>query len=131
MKLPIVDGLSADPVSAGFAESLARPRGNMTGLTFMAVEMNGKRLELLREIMPGLRRVAIIGNPEHPGAHLERGFSEETGRRLGIGISYLPTRNRNELLDAFATIAEDHPQGLRCSLMGLRSRTDRKSSISP
>ena len=112
MKLPIVYGLSADPVSAGFAESLARPRGNMTGLTFMAVEMNGKRLELLREIMPGLRRVAIIGNPEHPGAHLERGFSEETGRRLGIGISYLPTRNRNELLDAFATIAEDHPQAI-------------------
>ena len=112
VKLPIVYGLSADPVSAGFAESLARPRGNMTGLTFMAVEMNGKRLELLREIMPGLRRVAIIGNPEHPGAHLERGFSEETGRRLGIGISYLPTRNRNELLDAFATIAEDHPQAM-------------------
>ena len=83
LTIPIVYGISADPVSAGFAESLTQPRGNMTGLTFMAVEMNGKRLELLREIIPELRRVAIIGNPEHPDAHLERGFSEAAGGRLG------------------------------------------------
>ena len=57
----------------------------MTGLTFMAVEMNGKRLELLHEIIPGLHRVAIVGNPEHPGSHLERGFSEATGRRRASG----------------------------------------------
>jgi putative ABC transport system substrate-binding protein len=110
--LPIVYGISADPVSAGFADSLAHPRGNMTGVTFMAVEMNGKRLELLREIILGLRRVTIIGNPEHPGSHLERGFSEETGNRLGIKIAYLPTRNRNELAAAFATIDEDQPQAI-------------------
>ena len=112
LAVPVVYGISADPVSSGFAESLARPRGNMTGLTFMAVEMNGKRLELLREIIPELRRVAIIGNPEHPGAHLERAFSEAAGRRLGLEIAYFPTRNGDELTAAFEAIAEDPPQAI-------------------
>ena len=78
----------------------------------MAVEMNGKRLELLREIIPELRRVTIVGNPEHPGSHLERGFSEETGQRLGIQIAYFPTRNRDDLHAAFAAMAEDLPQAI-------------------
>jgi putative tryptophan/tyrosine transport system substrate-binding protein len=112
LTVPVVYGISADPVLSGFADSLARPRGNMTGLTFMAVEMNGKRLELLREIIPGLRRVAIIGNPEHPGAHLERAFSEEAGRRLGLEIAYFPTRNRDEVTAAFAAMAEEPPQAI-------------------
>jgi len=112
LTVPIVYGISADPVSAGFADSLARPRGNMTGLTFMAVELVGKRLELLREIIPALRRVAIVGNPEHPGALLERGFSEETGRRLGLEIAYFPTRNRNELSAAFTEMSKDLPQAI-------------------
>src|SRR5436309_1985733 len=94
LPIPIVYSMSADPVSGGFADSLARPRGNMTGVTLMAVEFNGKRLELLQEIVPELRRVAIVGNPEHPGSHLERAFSEETARRLGLTIEYLPTRAR-------------------------------------
>jgi putative tryptophan/tyrosine transport system substrate-binding protein len=111
LSIPIVYG-SADPVSAGFAESLTRPRGNMTGLTFMAIEMNGKRLELLREIIPELRRVAIIGNPEHPGSHLERGVSEATGQRLGLRIDYFPTRNRDALAAALTAMAEDPPQAI-------------------
>ena len=68
---------SGDPVIAGFADSLSRPRGNMTGMTFMSAEMNVKRLELLREIVPGLRRVAVIANPDHPGEHLERTYLQE------------------------------------------------------
>jgi ABC-type uncharacterized transport system substrate-binding protein len=66
LPVPIVYAISADPVSAGFATSLARPRSKMTGLSLMAVEFNGKRLELLQEILPGLRRVAVIGNPSIP-----------------------------------------------------------------
>jgi putative tryptophan/tyrosine transport system substrate-binding protein len=68
LPIPVVFSMSADPVSAGFADSLARPRGNMTGVTLMAVEFNGKRLELLQEIVPDLRRVAIVGNPEQKRA---------------------------------------------------------------
>ena len=59
----------------------------------MAIELNGKkRLDLLKEVVPDLRRVAVIGNPEHPGAQLERGFSEEIGRQLGLAIEYFPTK---------------------------------------
>jgi len=68
LPIPVVFSMSADPVSAEFADSLARPRGNMTGVTLMAVEFNGKRLELLQEIVPDLRRVAIVGNPEQKRA---------------------------------------------------------------
>src|ERR1700730_12342624 len=81
LAVPVVYVFSGDPVSAGLADSLARPRGNMTGLTFMAADLNGKRLELLREISPELRRVAIIANPEHPeGAS----FTFLTSRARGL-----------------------------------------------
>src|SRR2546430_6596618 len=110
--IPVVCSMSADPVSAEFADSLARPRGNMTGVTLMAVEFNGKRLELLQEIVPDLRRVAIVGNPEHPGAHLERAFSEETARRLDLAIEYLPTRTRDELTSVLSAISAHPPQAI-------------------
>jgi len=112
LPVPIVYSISADPVSAGFADSLARPRGTMTGVTLMAVEFNGKRLELLREILPKVRRVAVVGNPEHPGAHLERALSDETGRLLGLAIRYLPTQNLDELAAAFGAMAADPPQAI-------------------
>jgi putative tryptophan/tyrosine transport system substrate-binding protein len=102
LKTPVVYVFSGDPVSAGFAESLAKPTGNMTGLTFMAPEFNGKRLELLRDFIPGLQRVAIIANPEHPGEEIERRDSEEAGQRLGLMIDYRPTRTRTELDDALS-----------------------------
>src|SRR5262245_52656846 len=110
LPVPIVYTMSGDPVSAGFASNLAHPAGNMTGITLMAVEFNGKRLELLKEILPSLRRVVVIGNPEHPGAHLERAFSEETGRRLGLTIRYVPTRSLDELTAALTSMSSDPPQ---------------------
>jgi putative tryptophan/tyrosine transport system substrate-binding protein len=112
LPVPVVFSVSADPVSAGFADSLARPPSNMTGLTLMAVEFNGKRLELLQEIVPELRRVAILGNPEHPGAHLERAFSEETARRMGLTIDYLPTRTRDELTSVLTAMTANPPQAI-------------------
>jgi len=78
----------------------------------MAAELNGKRLELLREIMPKLRRVAIVANPEHPGADIERTYSEEAGRRLGLTIKYFATRTRDELTVAFAAMTADPPQAI-------------------
>jgi putative ABC transport system substrate-binding protein len=112
LPVPIVYVTSGDPVAAGFAESLAKPRGNMTGLTFMAADLNGKRLELLREIIPDLRRVAIVANPEHPGEHLERSYSEETGRRLGIATEYFSTRSSDELTAAFNVMSRKPPQAI-------------------
>src|SRR5215207_2813693 len=63
LPVPIVYIFSGDPTAAGLADSLSRPSGNMTGVTLMAAELNSKRLEILRDIVPGLRRVAIIANP--------------------------------------------------------------------
>ncbi|MEP7275533.1 MAG: ABC transporter substrate-binding protein [Betaproteobacteria bacterium] len=112
LPVPIVFTMSADPVAAGFVDDLAHPRGNMTGVTLMAVELNGKRLELLRELVPRLRRVAVIGNPEHPGAQLERAFSEEAGRGLGIAIDYVPTPTAHALARALQGIALSAPQAI-------------------
>jgi putative ABC transport system substrate-binding protein len=112
LPVPVVYVYSGDPVSAGFAESLARPRGNMTGLTFMAAEFNGKRLELLREIIPDLRRIAIVANPAHPGEHLERAYTQEYGRQLGLSTDYFATTTHEELERAFAAMAKDPPQAI-------------------
>jgi putative ABC transport system substrate-binding protein len=84
----------------------------MTGLTLMAAELNGKRLELLAELIPDLRRVAIMGNPQHPGVHLERAANEQTAERLGLAVTYLPTRTQDDLAAAFAAIDADRPQAI-------------------
>lgn len=109
---PVVFASSGDPVSAGFVRSLARPGRNMTGVTFMADDLNGKRIELLHDMMPGLRRVAIIANPEHPGEHLERAYSERTAERMGMDIDYYPTRSSEELDGAFKKMEVDPPQAI-------------------
>ena len=69
--VPIVYGYSGDPVEAGFAKSLARPLYNMTGQTYLSVELNGKRIEMMRELLPNVKRLAILANPQHPGEQLE------------------------------------------------------------
>ena len=116
LPVPIVYAVSSDPVSAGFAESLARPKGNMTGVTFMAAELNGKRLELLKDMIPDLKRVALIGTPEHPGAHLEHAYAAKVAERLGLRLDYYPTATRQELSGALATLRNDPPQAL--SILG-------------
>jgi ABC-type uncharacterized transport system substrate-binding protein len=112
LPVPVVYAFSGDPVAAGFGDSLARPTGNMTGITFMAAEMNGKRLELLREMLPALRRVTLLANPEHPGEAGERAESEAAARRIGIDASYVAARNDDELNAAFAAIAASRTQAI-------------------
>jgi ABC-type uncharacterized transport system substrate-binding protein len=109
---PVVYAYSADPVIAGLAQSLARPNANMTGLTYMAVELNGKRLELLREMTPGVRRVALLANPAYPGQDNERSSSESTGGRIGLDVRYTPARTSDELAAAFAKMAADKVQAI-------------------
>ena len=104
---PVVYVFSADPVEAGFAPSLGRPSGVATGLTLMLVEVNGKRFELLHEMLPGVRRATIIANPDHRGEHLERKDSEDAARRLGIEIQYRPVHDDAELDAAFRAMAAD------------------------
>ena len=112
LPVPVVYAFSGDPVTAGFGDSLARPHSNMTGLTLMAPQLTAKRLELLREIMPELRRVAIIFYPEHPGEHIEHAYCEETAGKLRISITYFPTSKLDHLTAAFAAMAADPPQAI-------------------
>jgi putative ABC transport system substrate-binding protein len=112
LPVPVVYAYSGDPVVAGLAESLARPRPNMTGLTYMAVELNGKRLELLREIAPSIRRVALLANPAYPGESGERADSVATAGRVGFDVRYVGARTADELKAAFAKMAADKAQAI-------------------
>jgi ABC-type uncharacterized transport system substrate-binding protein len=112
LPVPIVYAFSGDPVAAGFADSLARPNANMTGLTFMAAELNGKRLELLRELVPGLRRVALLANPEHPGEAGELASSQATAARVGLDVLYVPARTSEELTAAYGRMATEKSQAI-------------------
>lgn len=103
---------SGDPVLAGFATSLSHPGVNMTGLTFMAAELNVKRLQILRDAVPRLQRVAIIGNPEHPGSHIEREYSEVTAKKLDIATDYFETATYGQLVSAFAAMDRNPPQAI-------------------
>ncbi len=110
--IPVVYEFSADPVTTGIAADLAHPLFNATGITLMRSELNSKRLELLHEIAPEMRRVAVIANPLHPGEELERADLQAKARQLGIAISFFPTPNRRELDSALGTIATNPPQAL-------------------
>ena len=112
LSIPAVYVFSGDPVVAGFADSLAHPRGNMTGLTFIAAELNAKRLEILRDTIPGLQRVAIIANPEHPGSQIERTYAEETARKLGLATEFFGTATGEQLASAFAAMDPRPPQAI-------------------
>jgi len=75
---PVAFAFSGNPVDAGFVESLARPGTNFTGVSLTSLELAGKRIELLRELAPQIRRLAVLARPEHPGEHRERAATEES-----------------------------------------------------
>src|SRR5262249_47768062 len=90
--IPIVLALSGDPVGAGLVASLARPGGNITGLSMLSADLAGKRLELLREVVPGLRRLAIMVNVGFPNAVLESGEVQAAAGTLGLEVLPLDIR---------------------------------------
>jgi len=95
--IPVVIISSGNPVDAGFVASFARPGGNVTGISLLAVVLVGKRLELLKEMQPKLSTVAVIADPQHAGQHRERAASEEAAKKLSIRMLFYPVRNRAEL----------------------------------
>lgn len=110
--VPVVFGYSGDPVLAKFADSLARPGRNMTGVSFMSLEVNGKRLQLLKEAAPSISRVAIMSFPEHPGEALELEESGRAAAALGISLSYHLVRSPADFDTAFETIAAADSQAI-------------------
>jgi putative ABC transport system substrate-binding protein len=102
--IPIVFALASDPVGSGFVASLARPGGNVTGLSMQAPDLVGKRLELLREVVPGLRRLATMGDISNPGIVLELGEVQAAARTLGIEVATSDIRRAEEIAPAFGTL---------------------------
>jgi putative ABC transport system substrate-binding protein len=88
---------SGDPLDVNLVQSWARPGGNFTGMSYLAIELVGKRIELLQEWLPQTRRIAVLARPQHPGEHLERKASEEAAAKLGIELSYFPYTSRSVL----------------------------------
>jgi putative ABC transport system substrate-binding protein len=103
-EIPIVFSSAGDPVGTGLVESLARPGGNITGLSFMTADVAGKRLELLREIVPGLGRLALIANAGFPEALLEMREVQATATTLGVNTMPFEVRRPDDFPAAFEAI---------------------------
>jgi putative ABC transport system substrate-binding protein len=99
--IPIVFATAADPVGTGVVASLARPGGNVTGLSSQTVDLGAKRLELLREVVPSLRTLAIMANVGNPAPMLEMGEVSSTARTLGLEAATFEIRRAEDIAPAF------------------------------
>ena len=102
--IPIVFATATDPVATGLVANLARPGGNVTGLATLGPDLAGKRLELLREFVPGLRRVAIMVNVANPGVVLELGEVQAAAHKLGLDTLTLEIRHAQDIAPAFEAL---------------------------
>jgi len=102
--IPIVFALGPDPVGSGLVTNLAQPGGNVTGLSVQSAELAGKNVELLREVVPRLHRLAIIGDADFDQAVLEMGSAESAARTLGIEVVLLKIRRAEDIVPAFETL---------------------------
>ena len=99
--IPIVFALVVDPIAAGLVTNLARPGGNITGLSIQSNEIASKRLEILRDAVPALRRVAVIGNADNAGAMAEMRLVQAAARTLSLEIDRLEIRRAEDIVPAF------------------------------
>ncbi len=102
---PLVFSMSGDPVLAKIVAAYGQPGGNRTGITLFASELIGKRMALLKEIVPEMRSIAVIGNPLHPGAPREVEAARVAAARLGLTQTYFPSQTQAELDSILADTA--------------------------
>jgi putative ABC transport system substrate-binding protein len=110
--IPIIFNVGEDPVRLGLVASLARPGGNLTGVNFLTGELLAKRLELLRELVPGAARVAVLVNPANPVAEFAMKAVESAARTMGLQIQVLHASTSREIDAAFATFVRERPDAL-------------------
>jgi ABC-type uncharacterized transport system substrate-binding protein len=110
--IPIVMVSSTDPVETGFVASLARPGANITGLSMMSPDLSGKRLELLRDAVPGLSRVAILWNPDLRGAVLDYRETLGAARALRLQVQSVEVSRTDELDSAFSAVTNGRAEAL-------------------
>jgi putative ABC transport system substrate-binding protein len=109
--VPIVT-VSGDPVEFGFVASLARPGGNITGLANLTPELVGKRLELLKEVVPRVSRVAVLWKPDNPGAALRMRETEAAAPSLGLKLQPVEVRGPNDFEHAFSAMKKERADAL-------------------
>ena len=123
-------GLGSDPVEAGLVESLARPGGNVTGLTNLTRELGGKRLELLKEAVPKVARVAVLYDPANPGSVLEvKEVLPAAARALGLTIQPWEVRAADDFERVFAALNKQRPDGLYVLAAGPLMRANQKRIV--
>jgi len=110
--IPIVMARDFDPVADGFVASLGRPGGNITGVTALTRELSGKRLELLKDTVPGMARVAILWNPVEVSAARQLRDTEEAARVLGLQVQSLEVRGLDDFEGAFEAALKGRADGL-------------------
>jgi len=110
--IPIVMAGVTDPVGNGFVASLAHPGGNITGLTHVAPDLTGKRLELIKEVIPGLVRVAVLWNPNQPGQSAAFKEMQTAAQALRLAVISMEARNRKEMEKVLSESAKDQSQAL-------------------
>jgi putative tryptophan/tyrosine transport system substrate-binding protein len=110
--IPIVMTAAGDPLGSGLVASLARPGGNVTGMSLMAPDLGGKRLELLKELSPRLARVAVLWNAANPYPARVFRETQSASRTLGIEVQSLEVRSANDFDGAFETARKQRPDAL-------------------
>jgi putative ABC transport system substrate-binding protein len=110
--IPIVMPLSSDPVGDGLVTSLARPGGNITGLSMMAPEVGAKRLQLLRDVVPRVRPVAVMWNPDYTGMVARFRQTQGAAPSVGMGVRSVEVRDSRELERAIETMDHERPDAL-------------------
>jgi len=110
--IPIVFPTAIDPVAAGVVASLARPGGNVTGLSILTPELSPKRLELLKQVIPGLSRVAVLWNAANPANALPWRETQGASRALGVVLQSREVGRPSDFEAAFAMMAKEHPEAV-------------------
>jgi putative ABC transport system substrate-binding protein len=110
--IPIVMSTVNDPVGSGLVASLARPGGNVTGLTIMSPDLVGKQLELLKEVVPKMSRVALLRHPDNPASAAQLREAEAAAQALGLRLQTLEARSPQEIDGAFAAMTRERAGAL-------------------
>jgi putative ABC transport system substrate-binding protein len=127
--IPIVMTQDFDPVANGFVASLARPGGNITGLATLAPELSGKRLELLKEIVPRLSRVAVLGNSAQPGTAQTLREVELAAKAFGVQLQYLDVLGPKDIATAFRAAGKGQADAVLIFLPGLVAPSERPQIV--
>jgi putative ABC transport system substrate-binding protein len=109
---PIVIAVLVDPVTAGLVASLAHPDGNITGLSMISPELVGKQLELLKEVVPKISRVAVLGNPANPGTAPQLRAAKGAAQALGLRLQLVEARGPSEIDRAFAAMTRERAEAV-------------------